>query len=170
MNRRKAMLGVAAGSLAATTVSFAQNAQGNQGNRGPIGTNLLTSLPGGQGTFAIQRFAAVGGVLNAIGTLTAANGWVTTLAVPASVQPPLAPDPPLTCPILTLTLGPINLNLLGLVVSVPTPITINIVAIPGPGNLLGNLLCAIANLLNSGPLATILNQLVALLNQLLASL
>jgi hypothetical protein len=169
MNRRKAMLGVAAGSLAATTVSFAQNAQGNQGNRGPIGTNLLAVLPGSQGTFAIQRFAAVGGVLNAIGTLTAANGWVTTLAVPASVQS-LPSDPPATCPILTLTLGPINLNLLGLVVSVPTPITINIVAIPGPGNLLGNLLCAVANLLNSGPLATILNQLVTLLNQLLASL
>jgi hypothetical protein len=71
-----------------------------------------------------------------------------------------------TCDILHLELGPIDLNLLGLVVHVDK-IVVDIDAQSGPGNLLGNLLCAITNLLNGGgPLA----QLVTLLNQLLALL
>ena len=71
-----------------------------------------------------------------------------------------------TCDILHLELGPIDLNLLGLVVHVDK-IVIDISAQSGPGNLLGNLLCAIANLLNTnGPLST----LVSLLNQILALL
>jgi len=75
-----------------------------------------------------------------------------------------------TCPILHLAIGPINLNLLGLVVTTQ-PIVIDIVAVPGPGNLLGNLLCAIAGLLDpGGTLSGLLAQLVALLNQLLGAL
>jgi hypothetical protein len=50
-------------------------------------------------------------------------------------------------------------------------VVLNITAIPGVGNLLGNLLCAVANLLNGGgTLSTLLNQLTALLNQILALL
>ena len=46
-------------------------------------------------------------------------------------------------------------------------IVVDIDAQSGPGNLLGNLLCAIANLLNNnGPVAT----LVSLLNQILGLL
>ena len=71
-----------------------------------------------------------------------------------------------TCDILHLELGPIDLNLLGLVVHVDK-IVVDIDAQSGPGNLLGNLLCAIANLLNNnGPVAT----LVSLLNQILGLL
>ena len=71
-----------------------------------------------------------------------------------------------TCDILHLELGPIDLNLLGLVVHVDK-IVIDIDAQSGPGNLLGNLLCAIANLLNNnGPLAGLVN----LLNQVLGAL
>jgi len=48
---------------------------------------------------------------------------------------------------------------------------LDISAEPGSGNLLGNLLCSIANLLNGGsPLTQVLNQLVGLLNQLIAAL
>ena len=44
---------------------------------------------------------------------------------------------------------------------------LDITAQSGPGNLLGNLLCSIANLLNgNGPLSQLVNQL----NQLLAAL
>jgi len=54
--------------------------------------------------------------------------------------------------ILTLSLGPLHLNLLGLVVDLDNcaggPVTVTITAIPGPGNLLGNLLAGLANLLN----------------------
>ena len=48
------------------------------------------------------------------------------------------------------------------------PVHLTIDAVSGPGNLLGNLLCAIAGLLDTSPLD--LNALVALLNQLLALL
>lgn len=77
-----------------------------------------------------------------------------------------APGPQLTCQILRLSIGAIDLNLLGLTVHL-NPVLLIINAVSGPGNLLGNLLCAIVNLLNGGgPLAQIVN----LLNQLLALL
>src|SRR4030095_13203225 len=79
---------------------------------------------------------------------------------------PPAPVPQLSCQILRLSIGAIDLNLLGLTVHL-NPVLLIINAVPGPGNLLGNLLCAIVNLLNGGgPLSPI----VALLNQLLALL
>jgi hypothetical protein len=53
-----------------------------------------------------------------------------------------------TCPILDLALGPINLDVLGLVVQT-SPICLNITANQG-GGLLGDLLCSVANLLNGG--------------------
>jgi hypothetical protein len=59
------------------------------------------------------------------------------------------------CPILNLQLGPINLNLLGLVVET-SEICLDITAHQG-GGLLGDLLCAVANLLSQGvPIGTIL--------------
>jgi len=52
------------------------------------------------------------------------------------------------CPILDLQLGPITLNLLGLLVET-SPICLEITAHQG-GGLLGDLLCGVANLLNGG--------------------
>jgi hypothetical protein len=56
--------------------------------------------------------------------------------------------------ILHLSLGPVNLNLLGLHVRLDNcangPVTVDITAQSGPGNLLGNLLNDLANLLNGG--------------------
>jgi hypothetical protein len=50
-------------------------------------------------------------------------------------------------------------------------VVLNITAVPGAGNLLGNLLCDVANLLNGGgALSTLLTQLQTLLNQILAAL
>ncbi len=62
---------------------------------------------------------------------------------------------------LTSTAG----TVIGTVTNVP--VTIPITAVSGPGNLLGNLLCAIANLLNGGGPLTSLR---GLLNQILARL
>lgn len=70
----------------------------------------------------------------------------------------------LVCRILTLTLGPLDLNVLGLRVQL-NQINLRITAIPG-GGLLGDLLCGIANLLN--PPALLGNDLAAVLNSLLA--
>lgn len=53
------------------------------------------------------------------------------------------------CAILNLELGPINLNLLGLQVDT-SKICLNVTGERGPGNLLGNLLCEVAGLLDSG--------------------
>ncbi len=73
-----------------------------------------------------------------------------------------------SCAILNLVLGPLDLNLLGLKVHL-NRVVLNITAQPGPGNLLGNLLCAIAGLLDSG-LGGLLGAITAILNQILGQL
>ena len=77
-----------------------------------------------------------------------------------------------TCAILNLQLGPVSLTLLGLNVVLDNcangPITVDITAITGQGNLLGNLLCELlgGGLINLGAtLQNILNQILALLSQ-----
>jgi hypothetical protein len=71
-----------------------------------------------------------------------------------------------SCQILDLTLGPLDLNLLGLMVHLDT-VHLNITAQRGPGNLLGNLLCAVAGLLDANGGA---NDLTMLLNRLVGGL
>lgn len=72
------------------------------------------------------------------------------------------------CDILTLVLGPLFLDVLGLVVELPNKLILTITAVPGAGNLLGNLLCAVAGLLDGngfalGRLRNLLNQILGLL-------
>jgi hypothetical protein len=127
-----------------------------------------------------------GGVLNGVFTITSftvnsanqlvANGTFTGTAlvngVKQTVSTPAfsALDPPASCPILSLTLGPLHLNLLGLVVDL-NQVNLNISAQPGPGNLLGNLLCAVTHLLdNTGGANTALQNLLNILNGLLGGL
>lgn len=67
-----------------------------------------------------------------------------------------------SCEILHLSLGPLDLNLLGLEVELDNcnngPVTVDITAVPGA--LLGDLLCSLADLLNSSaPTNAILNAL-----------
>jgi hypothetical protein len=69
------------------------------------------------------------------------------------------PPPSAPCPILHLDLGPLDLNLLGLHVHL-NEVILNVEAIPGPGNLLGNLLCAIAGLLDGVNLGSVLGNLL----------
>jgi hypothetical protein len=101
---------------------------------------------------------------NLIATLTNSAGQAQTVVL-NNVTAPV--DPSGTCPVLSLTLGPLHLDLLGLVVDIPNPINLNIVAQSGPGNLLGNLLCSVTNLLNGGGA---LSQIASGLNQILAGL
>ena len=68
-----------------------------------------------------------------------------------------------SCSILNLDIGAIHLDLLGLVVDL-SPIHLDVTAVPGAGNLLGNLLCAVAGLLDPNSfLADFLNQLLGIL-------
>ena len=70
------------------------------------------------------------------------------------------------CDILNLVLGPLHLDLLGLEVDL-NRVILNIVAVSGAGNLLGNLLCAVAGLLDNGG---VLRQISQILNSILAIL
>jgi hypothetical protein len=71
------------------------------------------------------------------------------------------------CSILNLDLGPLELDVLGLVIEL-SDVQLDITAVPGAGNLLGNLLCAVAGLLD-GP-GNPLNAITNLLNRLLGGL
>lgn len=83
---------------------------------------------------------------------------------------PAATPAATSCPILHLVLGPLDLNLLGLKVHL-NRVVLDITAQSGPGNLLGNLLCAVANLLNgTNPTALDLLHLSNLLNRVIAIL
>ena len=120
------------------------------------------------GTLAITQFAIQNGNLVAIGTLTAAvtDGAGTVLrTIVQQVTIPVTTANG-TCQVLHLELGPLDLNLLGLQIHLDK-IVLDITAHSGPGNLLGNLLCSIANLLDTNSIGA---QLVSLLNQLLAAL
>jgi hypothetical protein len=75
-----------------------------------------------------------------------------------------------TCNVLNLVLGPLDLNLLGLQVHLDK-VVLNIIAQSGAGQLLGNLLCAVAHLLDSGgTLSQLLTKLGQILDQLLMGL
>jgi hypothetical protein len=136
---------------------------------------ITGTLTDSQGNVIASGFQSVSVRVTASNAPTAAtaNTTQTTTARPVtflktSFTPAArtAPAAQLSCQILRLSIGAIDLNLLGLTVHL-NPVLLVINAVPGPGNLLGNLLCAIVNLLNGGgPLA----QLVTLLNQLLALL
>jgi hypothetical protein len=83
------------------------------------------------------------------------------------------PEEPEICRILDLDLGPLDLDLLGLRVQL-NRIELDIFAEPGPGNLLGNLLCAVAGLLDgvdlSGILGDLLQQLLDALIELIGGI
>jgi hypothetical protein len=119
------------------------------------------------GNFEITRFASQGGQLFAVGDLTGtytnALGVATPVAV-ENVRMPVQAQQGMTCEILNLTLGPLDLDLLGLIVHLDQ-VHLEITAEQGPGNLLGNLLCAIAGLLDS---QTSPNALAQLLNRVLS--
>jgi invasion protein IalB len=118
--------------------------------------------------YTLQKFTTQNGQLTAVGNVT---GTATDLVTGVTQQVkdkkvPSAGAATGTCTILDLTIQPIDLNLLGLMVHTDT-IHLEITAQSGPGNLLGNLLCDVANLLNDNGS---LSQIVALLNQIIDQL
>src|SRR5690349_16751044 len=111
-------------------------------------------------TSTVTRFTNQRGALGAVVSTTGTVGTQQvnqTSTVPVTT---LASDP--SCSILDLTLGPLHLNLLGLVVDL-NQVHLTITGQTGPGNLLGNLLCGLANALNggrAGGIASVLNHLL----------
>jgi hypothetical protein len=147
-------------------------AQATDPNAIPV-TGTFEDALGGTGTFVgtfdINRVAVRSGELVVIGTLTGTlTDSVGTVLGTVNRQATVPLDiTQASCEILDLTLGPLDLDLLGLVVHLDT-VHLEITAEPGPGNLLGNLLCAIAGLLDNN--ATPLSALARLLDQVLGLL
>jgi hypothetical protein len=147
--------------------TFASAVDGTFGDGGTV-TGTFTPTE-----FAVQDDTLVAtGVLHSV--LTNADGssaGTTDSTVTLPVQLPGSGETAalITCNVLHLVLGPLNLNLLGLNVHLNT-VVLDITAIPGAGNLLGNLLCALVGLLDGtgllplGQIAALLNQILALLN------
>jgi hypothetical protein len=126
------------------------------------------------GKFVPKKFAVTNGVLHATGllkgTLKAANGKKLgtvhrTITLPVDTKRAAGAGAKPVCSILNLHLGPLHLNLLGLAVHL-NRMHLTITAILGAGHLLGNLLCAIASLLNGsghlGKAAKLLNKALTL--------
>lgn len=131
-------------------------------------TGTFTDALGGTGTVTgtldIQRFTVVDGALAAVGSLTATltDSLGTVLGtVTQQVTLPVG-NISATCEILDLELGPLDLDLLGLMVHLDR-VNLEITAQQG-GGLLGDLLCSLADLLNGN--AT-LNAVSRLLNNIL---
>jgi hypothetical protein len=189
------VLAVLAVSLSAVVAVAAPSAQAKKG--GSITTDAAgVTNPGAAataGTFTITGFKVVNGAITAVGTftgtiagvngdqtvtspatavVTSANGrslssGTSTLAAPAAAAAAAG-----SCQILDLTLGPLHLDLLGLVVDL-NQVHLQITAQQGSGNLLGNLLCAVAGLLDNtgtGGLTGLLQSVTNLLNQILGAL
>ena len=133
-----------------------------------------------RGTYTISRFTQSGGKVFAVGKLKGKLKGRTVrksnVRIPVTLQRHQAagasqlPDPtPGACQILDLVLQPIDLNLLGLHLAT-SRIELLLEAIPGAGNLLGNLLCAITGILDPqaatpatpSVLTQVLNALLAL--------
>ena len=135
------------------------------------------------GTFTLLRFVNDNGTVVAVGTVAgtvsdlSGNVLATGLqsvAIPVTVVgdrgsatrvAPAAISAAAVCPILHLDLGPLTLDLLGLNIDL-SRVILDITAVSGAGNLLGNLLCAVTGLLDPGGLAALLNQILDILNGL----
>ena len=128
------------------------------------------------GTYKVKRFVADGGKVFAVGTLkgTFRGADVRRTGVRIPVNTPVFGEGELAqisqgtlCQVLELTLGPLDLSLLGLIVHLDQ-VHLVIEADPN-GGLLGSLLCSLAGGVPTPPPSP-LQQIVALLNAILALL
>jgi hypothetical protein len=154
--------GVIAAFVVASVAAFPSAARAASSS---LSIPIVGAVNGGgtfSGVFNLTSFAPQNGQIVASGTLTGlmTNAAGTTTSVVQSVAMPVNVTQS-SCQILHLDLGPLSLNLLGLQVNL-SEVVLDISAQPGSGNLLGNLLCAVAGLLdNPGGLAKLLNQILA---------
>jgi hypothetical protein len=186
--------GLACIALAAVGVPAAGAASGTGAspqvtNAGPLYTMPMKGVAKGgkkfSGKYGIYRFVVKNGKVWSVGTLSGRlNGRHVTRAnvmMPARLNDAGGTaQAAVTCTVLHLVLGPINLNLLGLHVTLGggaqanQPIVLDITAEQG-GGLLGDLLCGLTNALGGsggllGQLQTQLQQLATTLTSLIGLL
>lgn len=115
----------------------------------------------GSGMLLGNLLSTVSGLINLQGVSTALNnvlGNVVNLANAATLNvsgvgttgPLITPTSTTPVPVLTAHVAPVHLNLLGAVVDT-SPIDVSITANPGQGQVLGNAIAALSNLLNTPP-------------------
>lgn len=151
-------------------VTAAVHANATTGSKLPV--SVPATLNGVSGTLSgtVPKFShSSGSVLADLSftRFTSNSGKVTRLSQAITRSLPVTNAATKNvCKILNLTLGPLHLNLLGLVVNL-NRVHLTITAVRAPGNLLGNLLCAVAHLLDSpAPVAkkaSLLNDVVGAL-------
>jgi len=162
---------------------------------GTLKTSKVTGHTSKGATFAgkyrVTKFVTRNGHLKAVGhlsgTLTKKSG--ATRAVSERVRMPVnmsatraanttsalpttsstASTSAVSCDVLHLVLGPLDLDLLGLVVHLDK-VVLDITAVPGAGALLGNLLCAVVGLLDGTGIGGLSGILTNLLNAILGIL
>jgi hypothetical protein len=167
-----ASIGLSALPASAATHSAQPNAAAAraQASRATASSTINQVIPGVGtfvGSFTPTQFTNQNGALAVTGLVTGTLTKLAGAAVPVSqqvtttVQAAAAAN---SCDILNLVLGPLHLNILGLVVDL-NQVVLNITGQTGAGKLLGNLLCAVAGLLDGNGingLATLLNRLLGL--------
>ncbi len=137
------------------------------------GTILIKRVALDSETRTLKIYGLVNGIATTGGTpQTITNQKFAAMALLAGGASGSRAAPAASCSILNLTIGRIHLNLLGLVIDVPNPIVLNITGLTGAGELLGNLLCALAGLLNPGlgglgPILNLLANITSLLSRVL---
>jgi len=112
----------------------------------------------------VKRFAQSNGKVVAYGTVTPQSNPTTHIPFHRAVRGVTdGTSVTATCDILGLVLGPLHLDLLGLVIDL-NRVVLNITGETGAGNLLGNLLCGLTGILDG---TSILTQLQGILQGLL---
>jgi hypothetical protein len=109
--------------------------------------------------YNVANLVNPGGPASLISLLTQLGSGTTSnlLDVTTGLPPTAASQTPL----LTLTLPPLDLNLLGLEVQTAQPITVTLTAAEGDGLLLGNVLTAVSGLLNLQGVGSALNNVLS---------
>ena len=135
-----------------------------------IPINVSNAAGNFNGALNINKFEVQNNKVVAVGTLT---GTVTNRAgqavgsVVRSVTLPVLGTSTAGCPVLHLELGPLDLNLLGLVVHLDK-VVLDITA--QPGTLLGGLLCSLSEIFSGLLQGLNLLTIVGLLNDILGAL
>ena len=184
------VIAVSAIALSAVVAVAAPSASAKTGGSYTIPySDTTTAGAPATGAITITGFKRVNGAITAVGTFTGTvagvnggNQFTTEFTAPVTEvngksfsggTSGLAAAAAGSCQVLDLTLGPLHLDLLGLVVDL-NQVHLTITAQQGSGNLLGNLLCQVAGLLDNntgtGGLTGLLQSVTSLLNQILAQL
>lgn len=178
--------GTSASSSASTAARTADRTVAHTG-QGSLDSKIRGTTANGRkvtGTFVPLTFTRRPGRVKVRGLLQGvvhnANGSTRTFAVMRTMRVKKINGEPVRlanarqaqrvqCDVLNLVLGPLDLDLLGLQVHL-NRVVLDIVAQSGAGNLLGNLLCAVAGILDGGLLGSALRRLTRVLNRVLGQL